>query len=128
MLLASILSLSSIVATATAVVWDATILSPTNETVLTAGQTLTVTWETEVAGYQIPDDVRGMLVLGYLTNNPVNEHLHWTLAERFKLNSGSIDVTLPDDLESMDNYILALLGDSGDVSEKFTIKAKGGDN
>jgi hypothetical protein len=69
-----------------------------------------------------------MIILGYLTENPVNEHLHWTLAERFKLNTGSINITLPDDLEPMDNYIVALFGDSGDKSEKFTIKAKGDGN
>jgi hypothetical protein len=50
--------LTSAVAAATALVWDATILSPNKDTVLTAGQSYTVTWETEVAGYHIPDEAR----------------------------------------------------------------------
>ena len=49
--------------------------------------------------------------------------LDWDLATDFPLNSGAQTVTLPPDLETKTSYIIVVMGDSGNASPKFTIKA-----
>ncbi|KAG2183236.1 hypothetical protein INT43_006240 [Umbelopsis isabellina] len=45
----------------------------------------------------------------------------WTLANNFKLVSGSHNITLPSDLSTKHSYIIVLFGDSGNASPEFTI-------
>ncbi|KAH8555295.1 hypothetical protein BGW37DRAFT_132277 [Umbelopsis sp. PMI_123] len=107
-----------------ALVYSPKITKPDGSTKWRAGGTFTVTWDPNSAGAPIPNDYTGTIMLGYLLNgDKYNEHLQWTLAEGFKLNSGSQQVTLPSDLETRTSYIIVLFGDSGNASPQFTIKA-----
>ncbi|KAL7311747.1 hypothetical protein PS15m_009471 [Mucor circinelloides] len=112
------------IATASALVWDAKIIEPKTGTKLTAGQTYTVKWNTEVAGMKIPDTVSGQIYLGYRgSDKPEDEHLDWKLAKDFPLSAGSVIVSIPEDLETRDTYIMSLMGDTGNISPYFTITA-----
>ncbi|KAI8078194.1 uncharacterized protein B0P05DRAFT_542890 [Gilbertella persicaria] len=111
-----------------AIVINPKITSPTTGTKWRAGGTFTVKWETTYfdgsSNVPIPDTQNGRIMLGYLENNdPYNEHLKWTLATNFPLNSGAQQITLPSDLSTRTSYIIVLMGDSGNASNKFTIQA-----
>ena len=45
----------------------------------------------------------------------------WTLAEDFNLDDGEVEVTLPSDVATRDDYIIVLFGDSGNKSDRFSI-------
>ncbi|KAI0654189.1 hypothetical protein C8Q70DRAFT_1029184, partial [Cubamyces menziesii] len=65
----------------------------------------------------------GRLVLGYLEDgDEVNEHLDFDhpLAEGFNLTQGQIHVHVPY-VDSANDYIVVLFGDSGNRSPRFTI-------
>jgi hypothetical protein len=49
--------------------------------------------------------------------------LEWTLASDFSLQDGSVSFKLPSDLETRQDYIVVLFGDSGNRSKRFTINA-----
>ncbi|KAJ2964886.1 hypothetical protein NQZ79_g317 [Umbelopsis isabellina] len=108
--------------TVSAYVYSPKILTPNSKSYWRAGQTYTVVWDPESAGIEIPANVTGSIMLGYLENgNIYNEHLYWTLADNFKLVSGSHNITLPSDLATKHSYIIVLFGDSGNASPEFTI-------
>lgn len=50
--------------------------------------------------------------------------LDWDLAAGFPLNSGSWNVTLPDNLATRSDYIVVVFGNSGNASPKFTIQSR----
>lgn len=114
---------------ANAIVINPKITTPNSGTKWRAGGSFTVKWSTtynDGTGKQvaIPDNFNGMIKLGYLeAGDPYNEHLLWDLASGFKLNSGSQQITLPADLPTRTGYIIVLMGDSGNASQKFTIRA-----
>ncbi|KAI9488710.1 hypothetical protein BDB00DRAFT_32097 [Zychaea mexicana] len=108
---------------ASALVWNPEIITPSARTKWRAGETYTVQWKTTVVDMDIPDGVNGTIKLGYLEEGSINEHLYWDLASAFPLNSGAQSVTLPSDLETKKSYIIVVMGNSGNASPKFTIKA-----
>lgn len=113
---------------ASALVINPKITSPSTGTKWRAGREFTVKWDTTYndgkKDVPIPDSYKGAIKLGYLENDdPYNEHLYWDLAKGFKLNAGSQKITLPDDLPTRTSYIIVLMGNSGNASPKFTIRA-----
>lgn len=63
------------------------------------------------------------LYLGYLPKNSKsgNEHLKWKLASDFPLSAGKVSFLVPNNTMPRDDYIVVLLGDSGNRSERFEI-------
>lgn len=113
---------------ANAIVINPTITTPNSGTKWRAGQTVTIKWDTTysdgTSNVPIPETSIGYIKLGYLeSGDEYNEHLQWDLASGFKLAAGSQSVTLPSDLETKTGYIIVLMGDSGNASAKFTIRA-----
>lgn len=45
----------------------------------------------------------------------------WTLADKFPLTAGTVSFTVPADVKQRDDYIVVLLGDSGNASPHFKI-------
>lgn len=111
-----------------AIVINPKITSPSAGTKWRAGGDFIVKWDTTYndgsKDVPIPEGFKGTIKLGYLENNdPYNEHLQWDLASGFELNSGSQKITLPSDLSTKTSYIIVLMGDSGNASPQFTIRA-----
>lgn len=107
------------------IVYNPPVTTPSSNTVWHAGRTETVRWTVDQD--DIPANAKnyeGTIKLGYLSKEDKDGgyHLYWTLASNFPITDGEADVTLPADLEPRDDYIIVLLGDSGNRSKKFTIK------
>lgn len=106
------------------IVYNPTITQPSAQSVWHAGQIHHVKWSTA----DMPDQARnytGIVKLGYLpANGDGGENLHWTLANDFPIAAGIVEIKLPDDLQPRSDYIIVLMGDSGNASPKFTIGAK----
>ncbi|TFY80914.1 hypothetical protein EWM64_g3099 [Hericium alpestre] len=100
------------------IVVDPQITTPTASTVWTVGSSVTVTWDTT----QIPSsgNFTGQLILGFNENESENLQLDNPLAQGFDLRAGKVDVTVPDVAPKSD-YIVVLMGDSGNASPEFTI-------
>ncbi|KAJ7928071.1 hypothetical protein B0H13DRAFT_2182539 [Mycena leptocephala] len=96
-------------------VYDPPLTSPTAQTIWTVGDTETVTWNAT----GIPPGITGQLMLGYLTSD--SEHLSTTLASGFNLTDQKVKITVPQ-VVSRPNYIVVLLGSSGNISPEFTIQ------
>ncbi|KAE9405686.1 hypothetical protein BT96DRAFT_1015411 [Gymnopus androsaceus JB14] len=102
-------------------VFDPTITSPTASTVWQSGQTVTVTWDTSNIPSQLSNPI-GMVVLGFMANSTDSEHLMLDspLAQNFNISDGSVSFVVPSVVTRTD-YIIALFGDSGNISPTFTI-------
>jgi len=92
------------------------ITSPSAGTVWIVGKVETVTWNAT----GIPTGVTGKIVLGFLTSESENLSKD-DLASGFNLADGKVDITVPS-VATRTNYIIALFGDSGNISPKFTIQ------
>ncbi|EST04518.1 Ser-Thr-rich glycosyl-phosphatidyl-inositol-anchored membrane family [Kalmanozyma brasiliensis GHG001] len=104
------------------IVYNPHITRPRAETVWTAGKTHTVKWDTSDMPPEA-ENYKGVIKLGYLpADGSGGENLHWTLADGFAIKDGKTKVTLPADLEERNDYIVVVMGDSGNASEKFTIR------
>merc|ERR1711977_214914 len=128
-LAASLLSLAGSLAApiddlAKRIVISPEITSPTAETVWKAGSTVTVTWSTELLEeYPEAQNYTGTIYLGFTEDGSLNQNLDVDnpLADGFPLSAGTVSATLAADTEARDNAIIALLGDSGNISPRFTI-------
>ncbi|CCM05938.1 uncharacterized protein FIBRA_08177 [Fibroporia radiculosa] len=100
---------------------DPPVTNPTADTVWNVGQTVTVTWNTSVippsANLTNPE---GMVVLGYSTWQNENLMIDTPLAQGFPLTAGQVSFVVPS-VQTRTNYIVALFGDSGNISPNFTI-------
>jgi hypothetical protein len=118
----------ALIAVASALVINPKITTPNAATKWRAGEKYTVKWDTTFFNGEeeedIPDNYEGRIKLGYLVGDDLNEHLNWDLASGFKLNSGSQNITLPDDLETKRDYIIVVMGNSGNASPRFFIRAR----
>ncbi|CAL1707822.1 unnamed protein product [Somion occarium] len=96
------------------------ITHPKSETVWVRHSKVTVKWETHDPPKEITNR-KGKIVLGYVEDG-TDEHLNLDhpLAEGFDIMDGSIEVRVPD-VESRNDYIVVLFGDSGNRSPTFTI-------
>ncbi|CAO1631027.1 unnamed protein product [Sympodiomycopsis kandeliae] len=103
------------------IVYNPHILTPKAGDVWHADKNHKVTWKTS----DIPDELQdgtAEVRLGYLPENGQGgENLRWILAKKVPLTDGSVTFKLPADLRSRNDYIVVLLGDSGNASPKFTI-------
>ncbi|KAI9361327.1 hypothetical protein BD770DRAFT_383198 [Pilaira anomala] len=113
---------------ANAIVINPKINVPNSGTKWRAGQTVTIQWDTNFfdgeSNVPIPEYATGMIKLGYFENgDKYNEHLYWDLASGFSLASGAQSVTLPTTLDTKTTYIIVLMGNSGNASPEFTIRA-----
>ncbi|KAG2224669.1 hypothetical protein INT45_007914, partial [Circinella minor] len=106
-----------------AIVYNPEIISPNESSKWRAGETYTIQWSPTISGQSIPEEIKGTIMLGYLEEGSMNENLHWTLAKDFQLSSGAQSITLPSDLETKTSYIIVVMGNSGNASAKFTIRA-----
>ncbi|KAF9465754.1 hypothetical protein BDZ94DRAFT_1159402 [Collybia nuda] len=103
-------------------VFNPHITNPDANTEWPVGSKQTVTWETA----DIPPDSQltrpdGKILLGHL--GPVggmNLDFDHPLAQGFKLRDGKVQITVPD-VAPRDDYIIILMGDSGNASPSFAI-------
>ncbi|KDN52331.1 hypothetical protein K437DRAFT_243795 [Tilletiaria anomala UBC 951] len=105
------------------IVYNPHITSPAGGEVWTAGSQQTVTWDTSDLPAEL-EHATSMLKLGFEPadgSGGLNEK--WTLADDFPTRAGTVSFTLPTDLETRNDYIVVLFGDSGNASPHFTINA-----
>ncbi|THH08449.1 hypothetical protein EW145_g2697 [Phellinidium pouzarii] len=105
---------------------DPPVTAPNATTVWVVGTTQTVVWDTTNLPSQITN-TNGTVLLGFINDTTSGEHLMTDspLASGFDIRSGSVDVVVPD-VEGRTDYIIALLGDSGNISDEFTIENPSG--
>ncbi|KAJ3866856.1 hypothetical protein EV359DRAFT_8873, partial [Lentinula novae-zelandiae] len=99
------------------------ITSPSASTIWQVGQTVTVTWDTtNLPPTSQLTDPNGTIVLGYMASSTDSEHLmiDSPLAQDFALSDGNVSFIVPSVVTRSD-YIIALFGDSGNISPTFTI-------
>ncbi|KIK44355.1 hypothetical protein CY34DRAFT_66699, partial [Suillus luteus UH-Slu-Lm8-n1] len=95
------------------------ITSPTAGTLWHVGEKQLVTWNTDNLPANMTNPV-GMLVLGYDYNNSENLMLNSPLATNINYTLGQVLITVPN-VETREDYIVVLFGDSGNASPMFTI-------
>ncbi|KAK0188603.1 hypothetical protein F5146DRAFT_1055934 [Armillaria mellea] len=94
-------------------VYDPPITSPNANTVWTVNTTQTVTWDTSNPPAQITNPIGSIRLRK-------DGATFLTLASGFDILLGEFEVTVPDVAESSE-YIIVLMGDSGNFSPEFTI-------
>ncbi|KZV73717.1 hypothetical protein PENSPDRAFT_574160 [Peniophora sp. CONT] len=103
-------------------VWAPKVTVPDAQTVWKAGAQETIRWDTSNAPAD-PTSTTAVIYLGYFTSdgsgdeNLDTEHL---LATDVDLSTGDYTITVPS-VPHRDTYIVALVGDSGNISPEFTI-------
>ncbi|KIM35908.1 hypothetical protein M413DRAFT_324780 [Hebeloma cylindrosporum] len=122
------------------------ITNPTNGTVWNTGSDVVVTWDVRDMPEKNSNE-KGTLLLGYLEDDSTDEHLNigeclprsskrldmrrfltrcpchaeHPLASGFNMDGGFVNFRCPK-VETRKNYIVVLIGDSGNRSPLFTIK------
>ncbi|KAJ3567739.1 hypothetical protein NP233_g6173 [Leucocoprinus birnbaumii] len=94
---------------------DPHITNPHEGTVWVVGSKELVTWETD----NLPPpsqitNLMGRVILGFQANN------NHPLAQNFKITDGNVSITVPN-VPPRDDYIIVLMGDSGNSSPAFAI-------
>lgn len=100
-------------------VYDPQILYPDCKTEWTVGQRVNVTWNASDMPRQFRN-LTGVIRLGHIEEGSPNEHLANTLAKNFKMADGNVTFTVPK-VDERNDYVVVLMGDSGNHSPKFTI-------
>ncbi|KAI0250937.1 hypothetical protein BJV78DRAFT_1127119 [Lactifluus subvellereus] len=103
-------------------VWVPPITAPQAGTTWTVGHKVTVSWDTSTRPAQVTNPT-GTLLLGFLDpygTGGENLDVGNPLAKGFPLSAGKVDFVVPD-VVPKNNYIVALIGDSGNISPEFTI-------
>jgi hypothetical protein len=106
-------------------VWAPRVTSPSATTVWECLSNQTVTWDTSNAPANVTNPI-GTLLLGFINpDNSGGENLDvdHPLAQGFPLTAGSAEITVPV-VPTKVNYIVVLIGDSGDASERFRINCQ----
>ncbi|KAH7926485.1 hypothetical protein BV22DRAFT_1104302 [Leucogyrophana mollusca] len=98
---------------------DPPITSPTASTIWHVGDKQTVTWSTANLPANLTTPT-GTLLLGFIANNSENLMTNSPLATGFLYTDGQAQITVPS-VPTRENYIVVLLGDSGNASPQFTI-------
>ncbi|KIY42926.1 hypothetical protein FISHEDRAFT_23529, partial [Fistulina hepatica ATCC 64428] len=96
-------------------VWSPTIISPTTGTVWYTGTIVNVTWCVETADAPVVISNAGEVQL-----DEGGDNLGIILASDFDLRTGYVEVTVPE-VSTGDSYEITLYGDSGNISNDFTI-------
>ncbi|KAI0662712.1 hypothetical protein C8Q70DRAFT_960681 [Cubamyces menziesii] len=94
---------------------------PTAGTVWTVGETRTITWDVTTLNGAQPSNPQGKVFLGVLYANGT-EWLDYgnPLVSGFPILGGNVSLTVPS-VSAGENYIVCLLGSSGDISPPFAI-------
>ncbi|KAF8636233.1 hypothetical protein AX17_003718 [Amanita inopinata Kibby_2008] len=104
---------------------DPHILSPSSSSVWIVGSMQTVTWDTSnLPPYNQITNRVGKIVLGHLGGGGENLMLDHPLAQNFNITQGSIGVLVPT-VPPRNDYIIVLMGDSGNASPPFAIQSDG---
>ncbi|PWN37905.1 uncharacterized protein FA14DRAFT_105385, partial [Meira miltonrushii] len=107
------------------IVYNPPVTAPASKAVWYAGREETVRWTVDQS--KIPasaNDYKVEIKLGYLPKDGDGGYnLKWTLAKDVAITDEEAEVTLPSDLKTRHDYIIVVMGDSGNRSKKFTIKA-----
>jgi len=104
-------------------VWSPPITTPNKSTVWCIGSEVTATWDTSNAPAEITNPT-GTLFLGHLNGDGSggeNLDVDHPLANGFPLSQGKVSFEVPN-VKPRNNYIVVLMGDSGNASQKFKIK------
>jgi hypothetical protein len=105
------------------IVYNPPVTHPTANTIWYAGRKETVTWTVDQD--QIPANAKNyeaVIKLGYVPKSGAGGYnLKWTLA-KVPITDEEADITLPADLEPRRDYIIVVMGDSGNRSKKFQIR------
>ncbi|KAG8214610.1 hypothetical protein J3R82DRAFT_9682 [Butyriboletus roseoflavus] len=97
-----------------------TIITPNSSTVWTSGNSGSVSWVTN----DVPTEAQNYtltILLGRLNNGSENLDITNPLATRVPIMQGSVTVPVPANLTYATDYVVAVIGDSGDISSCFTI-------
>jgi len=104
-------------------VWVPPVTEPTSDTIWQIGTTATVTWDASDPPQEITNP-EGTLLLGFLLPNGTggeNLDVDNPLAQKFPLADGEVSFQVPS-VDPGCHYIVALIGDSGNISPQFTIE------
>ncbi|KAF5340718.1 hypothetical protein D9611_007434 [Ephemerocybe angulata] len=98
------------------------ITSPEQDDFWVKGSRQIVRWDTDKLDKESLNS-NGLVVLGWSEPGSDNEHLDLEnpLASNFSLAEGWIEVEVPEEVETRENYFIVLFGDSGNISPSFTI-------
>ena len=101
------------------------VTEPTENTVWVVGTTQSVKWDiSDLPPRENISNPLGKVVLGFLTDDSYNLSIDSPLAEGFDILDGKVDITVPQ-VEPKDNYIVAVIGNSGNISPMFKIMPAG---
>ncbi|KJA24351.1 hypothetical protein HYPSUDRAFT_162094 [Hypholoma sublateritium FD-334 SS-4] len=102
-------------------VYSPKITNPKHDTIWKPASDVNVTWD--LHGFDKTSNSKGTLLLGYLEDGSESEHLdiEHPLASDFDISSGSMTIKCPE-VAPGGEYIVVLIGDSGNRSPTFTIK------
>jgi hypothetical protein len=101
------------------------VTEPSDKTVWKVGSKQTVKWDTSnLPPKENITNIHGTVLLGFLTDDSENLMSDTPLAKGFSLLDGQVEITVPN-VEPRDDYIVALIGNSGNISPKFTIGKAG---
>jgi hypothetical protein len=105
-------------------VWAPPITEPSAGTIWQTDTDVTVTWDTSGEPQDVTNPTGTILLGFYLANGTGGENLDvdHPLASGFPLTDGQVTFEVPSTIEPGNNYIIALFGDSGNVSPQFTIE------
>lgn len=101
-------------------VWAPKLISPAAGDVLVGGSDYTIKWDTSNPPKQVTN-YGGTIYLGHLSHESENLDIEHPLAQGFDLRDGSAKIVVPN-VPPASNYIVVLLGDSGNASPTFTIE------
>jgi len=97
-----------------------TITSPKGGEVWPTSSQQTVGWATDNVPSEI-QDTTVIVLLGYSANDSENLDYKNPLASGVPIMDGTVQITVPQNLTLRTDYIIVLIGDSGDASNPFTI-------
>ncbi|KAI0082259.1 hypothetical protein K474DRAFT_1571234, partial [Panus rudis PR-1116 ss-1] len=100
-------------------VWNPRITRPAAGDKWLVGSKQTVSWDTSTLPPRAQNST-GRVLLGYDEGSSENLDNAHPLASGFKLMDGHVTFKVPN-ATRRDNYIVALFGDSGNISPRFTI-------
>ncbi|KAH9977576.1 hypothetical protein BJV74DRAFT_860283 [Russula compacta] len=103
-------------------VWAPRVITPNDDTVWKVGSTVTATWDISSRPAEVTNPI-GTLLLGHINadgSGGENLDVDHPLAQNFTLAAGQVSFPVPS-VSPGSNYIVVLIGDSGNASDEFTI-------
>ncbi|KAF8842184.1 hypothetical protein BDN67DRAFT_966178 [Paxillus ammoniavirescens] len=97
-----------------------TITAPNAGDIWPTNSKQSVCWRTDNVPAQI-QNTTVVILLGYSENNSENLDIQHPLASGVPIMDGTVEITVPWNATYRTDYLVALIGDSGDTSDCFTI-------